>query len=250
MIILGIDIGGTSIKAGRVNTVTGEIVGDKIKVVTPHPSTREALLEAVAGVVAHFDHKGPVGIGFPGVIRSGVIATAASFDKVLIGMPLGDALRERTGVTSVTLVNDADAAGLGEASFGGIPASAGLVVVLTLGTGIGGALVYHGRLVPNFEPGRWLIPDYRKPGTRTDVEFILSAINRQKLGLSWETWATMFNAYLAELHATLWPEMIVLGGGGAYDADKFMPFLKADCPVHIARLGNDAGLIGAALAAR
>lgn len=250
MIILGIDIGGTSIKAGLVNTVTGEIVGDKTRVATPQPCTREALLEAVAGIVKHFDHTGPVGMGFPGVIQSGAIATAANLGPQLVGMKLAEELKARTGLTFVTLVNDADAAGLGEAAFGGIPASSGMVVVLTLGTGIGGALVYHGKLVPNFEPSRFRILNPFKPGTEIDVEDLLSAVNREKLGISWEDWAKWFNDYLEEIYAILWPEQFVLGGGGAYQAEHFMHLLKARCPIHIARLGNDAGIIGAALAAK
>lgn len=248
MLILGIDIGGTSIKAGLVNTDTGEIVGEKLKVPTPVPSARAALLDALAGVVKHFGHRGPVGMGFPGVILSGAIATSANMDKGLIDMKLGEELRARTGVASVTLVNDADAAGLGEAIFGGIPESVGMVVVLTLGTGIGGALIRHDRLIPNFEPGRWQIPS--DGGGHVDAEVLLSAVNREKNGMSWADWAARFDTYLAEIHAVLWPEMFVLGGGGAYAADEFLHLLNPPCPVHIARLGNDAGIIGAALAAR
>ncbi len=250
MIILGIDIGGTSIKAGLVNTITGAIVGDKMRVVTPQPCTREALLEALAGIVGAFAHTGPVGMGFPGVIQSGTIATAANLDHRLVGVKLAEDLKARTDLTFVTLVNDADAAGLGEAAFGGIPASSGMVVVLTLGTGIGGALIYQGKLVPNFEPARFRIRNPNKPSEETDAENILSAVNREKLGTSWEDWAKGFNDYLDEIFSVLWPEQFVLGGGGSGGSEKFLHLLKARCPVHIARLGNDAGIIGAALAAK
>jgi polyphosphate glucokinase len=250
MQILGIDIGGTSIKAGVVNTVTGAIIGEKLRIPTPQPCTREALLGALGDIVAEFKHTGPVGMGFPGVIQSGAIATAANIGEPLVGMRLGEELQKKTGLSFVTLVNDADAAGLGEAAVGGIPASSGMVIVLTLGTGIGGALIYHGKLVPNFEPSRFLVPNPLQPGTNIDAEDLLSAINREKLGLSWEFWAKHFNDYLDNIYAILWPEQFVLGGGGAYNADKFMHLLKARCPIHIARLGNDAGIVGAALAAR
>ena len=208
MNILGLDIGGTSIKAGLVNTVTGEILGDKLRVVTPRPCTRDALLDALAGIVKHFDHTGPVGMGFPGVIRTGAIATAANLGPQLVGMELGEDLKRRTGLAFITLVNDADAAGLGEAAFGGIPASSGMVIVLTLGTGIGGALVYQGRLVPNFEPARFRIRNPLEPGTETDAENLLSAVNQEKLGISWADWAKWFNDYLEEIYAILWPDPV------------------------------------------
>ena len=249
MLILGIDIGGTTLKAALVNTVTGEITGEKLRVATPSPSTPEALLDALVGIVKHFKHTGPVGVGFPGVIQSGAIATAANFEKSLIGVRLGDELKKRAGVTAVSLVNDADAAGLGEAAFGGIPSSSGVVIVLTLGTGIGGAIIHNGKLVPNFEPGHWEILNPNGPG-EIDAEWTLSAVNREKLGQSWEQWAAAFGDFLRQIHKAMWPEAFVLGGGGAGGAAHFLPHQKAPCPVHIARRGNDAGIIGAALAAK
>lgn len=250
MLTLGIDIGGTSIKAGLVNTVTGEIVGDKLRVPTQQPGTRGSLLAALAGVVKHFGHTGPVGIGFPGVILSGTIATAANLGDLFVGMKLAEELKSRTGLSFVSLVNDADAAGLAEAAFGGIPQSSGMVIVLTLGTGIGGALVYGGKLIPNFEPSRFRIRNPNKPDEEMDVEDLLSEINRQNSGMSWDEWAERFNAYLDELFSIFWPELFILGGGGSYSADKFLDKLKVRCPIHIATLGNDAGIIGAALAAK
>ncbi len=250
MLTLGIDIGGTSLKAALVNTSTGEIPGDHAKVPTPSPCTREALLTALADLVAKFHHTGPVGVGFPGVIRNGAIATAANLGASLVGWNLAEALKQRCGLPKVSLVNDADAAGLAIAAYSGNEISPGLTVVLTLGTGIGGALVYNGKLVPNFEPARYRIRNPANPGgDLVDAETILSEINRQKLGLSWEAWAAPFNAYLGEIHATLWPEQILLGGGGAHRSAEFMHLIHAPCPVHIAHLGNDAGILGAALSA-
>lgn len=251
MLILGIDIGGTSLKAALVNTATGEIAGEHAKVPTPSPCTREALLAALAGLVAKFGHTGPVGIGFPGVIRNGAIATAANLGAPLIGWNLAEALRQQCALPKVSLVNDADAAGLAIAAYSGNEVSPGLTVVLTLGTGIGGALVYGGKLVPNFEPARYRIRHPLNPtGPLVDAETVLSEINRQKLGLSWEQWAAPFSDYLGEIHATLWPEQILLGGGGAHKSAEFLHLLKAPCPVRIAHLGNDAGILGAALAAQ
>ncbi len=250
MNILGIDIGGTSIKAALVNIATGEIVGATTKIATPSPCTRENLMEALVGLVRQSGHTGPVGLGFPGVIRNGVVATAANLGASLVGWRLAEELRQRCGLTKVTLVNDADAAGLATAAYSEGEVSPGLTVVLTLGTGIGGALVYAGKLVPNFEPARYRIKNpLGAPGEEIDAECLLSEINRQKLNLTWEQWAAWFSDYLTEVHNTLWPDQILLGGGGAHKADHFMHLLKAPCPVRIAHLGNDAGILGAALAA-
>lgn len=250
MIILGIDIGGTSLKASLVNTTTGTFVGDHTKVVTPQPCTPEALLAALAGIVAHFGHTGPVGIGFPGVIRNGVVVTAANLGPQLVGLRLAEELQKRCALPKVALVNDADAAGLAIAAYSGAEVSPGLTVVLTLGTGIGGALVYGGKLVPNFEPARYRLKNpLGAPGDEIDAEYLLSEINRQKLNLTWAQWSAWFSAYLTEVHNTLWPEQILLGGGGAHQSEHFLHLLHAPCPVRIAHLGNEAGILGAALAA-
>lgn len=249
--ILGIDIGGTSLKAALVNTSAGEIVGEIRRVPTPQPCTREALLDALVGIVRDFGHAGAVGVGFPGVIRNGVVATAANLGESLIGWRLAEDLRARCALPKVALVNDADAAGLAIAAYSGNEVTPGLTVVLTLGTGIGGALVYGGKLVPNFEPARYRIRNpLAAPGEEIEAECLLSEINRQKLNLTWEQWSAWFSDYLSEIHATLWPEQILLGGGGAHQSKHFLHLLKAPCPVRIAHLGNDAGILGAALAAR
>lgn len=251
MNILGIDIGGTSIKAALVNTETGTISGRSVRLATPAPCTREALLATLAGIVKDFAHSGPVGLGFPGVILSGVVATAANMHPELVGMRLGDELRARTGCASVSVVNDADAAGLAIATLGDREVTQGLTIVLTLGTGIGGALIHGGRLIPNFEPARYRVRNpLGQPGDEIEAEYLLSEINRQKLNLTWEQWSSWFGDYLAEIHATLRPEKIILGGGGAYQSAHFMPLLKTPCPVSITHLGNEAGILGAALAAR
>lgn len=251
MTLLGIDIGGTSIKAAIVDTTTGKIIGDPAKITTPAPCSREALLDSLAGLVSHFNHTGPVGLGFPGVVRNGSVVTAANLGPQLIGWELSDSLHQLCALPKVSLVNDADAAGLAIAAYSGNEVTPGLTMVLTLGTGIGGALVYGGKLVPNFEPARLRLKNpLGSPGDEIDAECLLSEINRQKLNLTWEQWTTWFNDYLTELHDVLWPEQILLGGGGAHHSEHFLHLLKAPCPVRIAHLGNDAGILGAALSAQ
>ena len=251
MIILGIDIGGTNIKYALTETSSGKLLGEITRVPTPKPCTQEALLVALSAVISTTGHRGHVGIGFPGIVRSGLIAAAANLDPDLVGVRLVDKLKARTGLHHISLVNDADAAGLAIAAYDKSEIAPGLTLVLTLGTGIGGALVHGGRLVPNLEPGQMYIPNpFGAPGERIRAEKVLSDINREKLGLTWERWAELFSAYLEELHLLLQPELIILGGGGAHKSDHFLHLLKAPCPIHIARLGNDAGVIGAALAAK
>lgn len=251
MNILGIDIGGTSIKYALVETSSGKLLGEVMRMPTPKPCTQEALLVALSAIISASGHRGPVGVGFPGIVRSGVIAAASNLDPDLIGVRLVDKLKARTGLYQVTLVNDADAAGLAIAAYDKSEIAPGLTLVLTLGTGIGGALVHGGHLVPNLEPGQIHIPNpLGATGERIRAEKLLSAINREKLGLSWERWAGLFNEYLEELHMLLQPELIILGGGGAHNAQHFLHLLKAPCPIHIAQLGNDAGVIGAALSAK
>lgn len=251
MIILGIDIGGTNIKYALVETSSGKTLGEVMRTPTPRPCTQEALLVALSSIISATGHRGHVGIGFPGIVRSGLIAATANLDPDLIGVRLVDKLKARTGLHDISLVNDADAAGLAIAAYDNSEIAPGLTLVLTLGTGIGGALVYGGRLVPNLEPGQMLIPNPLDPrGERIRAEKLLSDISREKHGLDWETWAKLFSEYLEELHMLLQPELIILGGGGAHKAENFLHLLKAPCPIHIARLGNDAGVIGAALSAK
>ncbi len=251
MIILGIDIGGTNIKYALVRTSTGMLIGDVMRTPTPKPCTQESLLVALSSIIVATGHSGHVGIGFPGIVRSGVIGAASNLDPDLIGVRLVDKLKARTGLHHITLVNDADAAGLAIAAYDKSEIAPGVTLVLTLGTGIGGALVHGGNLVPNLEPGQIHIPNpLGAPGERIRAEKLLSDINREKLGLSWERWAELFNEYLEELHMLLQPELIILGGGGAHKAEHFLHLLKAPCPIHIAQLGNDAGVIGAALSAK
>ncbi|MGC4028419.1 MAG: ROK family protein [Steroidobacteraceae bacterium] len=238
---LGIDVGGSSIKHGVVEVASGSLAGPLGAVPTPQPSAPQALVAAITGIVAGTGAGMPVGVTLPSVIRQGTIHTAANVDASLIGFPIESALREATG-RHVVCLNDADAAGLAEMRLGAGRGQGGVVMVLTLGTGIGSALFVDGRLVPNTELGHLQMRGQ-------DAECWASARVRTEQGLGWEAWAQRVTEYLDLVHALFWPELFVLGGGVSEEFGHFGPLLKARCPVKPARLGAAAGVVGAALAA-
>lgn len=241
MDILGIDIGGTGIKAAIVDTDQGTLRTERLRVLTPHPSTPSAVSKAVARVVQQFDWKGPIGCTFPAIVSSGVIRSAANVDKGWIGLNGQDLLSKATG-RPVVLLNDADAAGIAELRFGAGRGQPGLVILLTLGTGIGSALLYDGRLVPNAELGHLEIRG-------RDAEKRCSEVVRQKKKMSWKRWARRLNEYLNRLEFLFSPDLFIIGGGASHNQDKFLPRLKTRAPVVVAHFLNEAGIIGAALAA-
>lgn len=247
MQVLGIDIGGTGIKGSPVDTKTGKMLGERYRVSTPKPATEAALLEVIQAQVEHFKWKGPIGCGFPGVIRRQEIHTAANLDKSLVGINLGKTIERATGCRAWCL-NDADAAGFAEMRFGTGVGASGVTLLITIGTGLGTALFVDRDLVPNCEMGHVLMR--MKPNKRVaDAETLASDSARRRDELSWKRWAKRFDHYLHVMHDLLWPELIILGGGGAEKGDKFLPRLKVPCPVKLARMGNQAGIIGAAVAA-
>lgn len=241
MDVLGIDIGGTGIKAAIVNAVSGEIVGERVRVPTEARVTRGSLLSTLGEILDHFAWRGPVGCGFPGVIRRGRIFTAANLGSDLEGLNLQSAMRERFGV-ACHVVNDADAAALAESAFGAARGERGLVLVLTVGTGIGSALVIDGTLVPNIELGH---AEFRGHV----AEHFVSNRTRKQEDLSWKHWALRFDGYLRHLQRIVQPDLFVIGGGGAKKPEKFAPYLNVKTPVRFARYGNRAGIIGAAVGA-
>jgi polyphosphate glucokinase len=239
--ILGIDIGGTGIKAAPVDTATGELTAERQKIATPHPSTPGAVSAVVADLVRDFSWNGPVGITFPGVVVDGVIRTAANVDKKWIGT---DARKQFSAATKlpVGVINDADAAGLAEVRFGAGRNVPGTVLLLTFGTGIGSALFTDGVLVPNTEFGHIEVRG-------KDAEKRASEIVREDRDLSWEQWAGRVSEYLEHVEGLLSPKLIILGGGVSRKADKFVPLLtKLQAPVVPATMHNDAGIVGAAMA--
>lgn len=241
MEILGIDIGGTGIKGAPVNVVRGELSGDRFRLRTPTPATPAAVAKTVAKIVKHFDWQGPVGCGFPAVVRHGRVDTAANISNKWIGTDARSLFEAATGCT-VTVLNDADVAGMAEMRFGAGRGRGGVVLVLTLGTGIGSSLFTDGKLVPNTEFGHVQIRG------RAAERWAADSV-RERKGLSWKKWAARLDEYLAAVHFYVWPELIILGGGVSKRHAKFLPHLSIDAEIVPAQLRNEAGIIGAAAAA-
>jgi polyphosphate glucokinase len=240
--VLGIDIGGTGVKAAPVDTATGTLVAERQKFDTPHPATPDAVVDLVTKLVKAFDWTGPAGITFPGVVIDGMIHTAANLDASWIGVDGAKLFGEATKLP-VTLLNDGDAAGVAEMEFGAGKGEPGTVLLLTLGTGIGSALFVNGILVPNTEFGHIQIRG-------KDAEKRASEHAREEHDLSWGTWAGRVDEYLAHMEALLSPRLIIIGGGVSKKSGKFLPLLTGlRAQVVPAAMLNDAGIVGAALAA-
>src|SRR4051794_17867071 len=237
---LGIDIGGTGIKGAVVDLATGQFAVERLRIDTPKPATPEAMSAVVGRITEHFEWTGPVGCTFPGVVQHGVIRTAANVDHSWVEVA-GDELFAKVTGGPVVVVNDADAAGVAEARFGHPEANKGLVVLLTLGTGIGSAILMDGVLVPNSEFG------HLKMGKK-DAERRAAESVREQEDLGWKGWARRLSDYLQALESLLWPDLFVLGGGVSKKADKFIPHIRCSTPVVAAQLLNQAGIVGAALA--
>jgi polyphosphate glucokinase len=239
--VLGIDIGGSGIKGALIDQTTGVATTDRFRLPTPQPATPDEVCNVVEAVVEHFGWLGPVGCTYPGVIKQGVVHTAANVDKRWIGVNIYSLLSQRIK-GPVTVLNDADAAGLAEAYFGAAKGRQGVVLLLTLGTGIGSALIVDGRLVPNTELGHLEIGGH-------EAEHIASDKVREKGKLGWKSWAKRLNQVLEVYEALLWPDLFVIGGGVSKKHELFLPLLTVRTPVVPAALRNMAGIIGAALAA-
>jgi polyphosphate glucokinase len=241
--LIGVDIGGTGIKAGVVDSRRGVLVGERLRVLTPQPATPEAVVAATAELVATLGPtQGPIGVGVPGPIVGGRVMMMANMDESWVGEPASERFSAAIG-RPVTVLNDADAAAVAEMRFGAGRGVRGTVLVLTLGTGIGSALFVDGVLVPNLELGHIEIRG-------KDAERRASAGARERRGLSWVDWAPYLDEYLDRIDQLIWPDLIILGGGISKRADKFVPLLSARPPVVPAALRNEAGIVGAALRAR
>ena len=240
MEVLGIDIGGTGVKGAVVDTATGKLVRDRFRLLTPQPATPKALCRTASEVAAHFEWSGPVGCGFPGIIRQGVVRSAAHVSRKWLGKNVKENLDEATGC-SFRVLNDADVAGLAEARFGAGKDEAGVVLLLTLGTGIGSALFIDGTLVPNTEFGHVELKGH-------DAEYWAADSVRKKRKLGWKKWARQVNLYLQTMEFYLSPDLIIIGGGASRKHEKFIPQLELDARVVPAQLRNEAGIVGAAVA--
>lgn len=238
--VLGVDIGGSGIKAALVDVERGTLVGDRVRVETPQPAAPEAVLRATADLVAGMG-EGPVGVGFPAAILRGRVMTASNIDRRWIGLQADHLLTEALG-RPVSLLNDADAAGLAEVRFGAGRDVPGVVLMLTLGTGIGSALFLDGRLVPNTELGHLEIRG-------KDAERRAASSVRTERHLSWARWARRLNEVLDRIDLLFWPDLVILGGGVSRRADRFLPLIATRPRVVAARLQNEAGIVGAALRA-
>ncbi len=251
-VAIGVDIGGSGIKAGAVDVATGRFVGERFRVATPVPSTPEAVIEATARLVARIERSEavraaglegplPVGIGIPSVVRGGVTRSAANIDPGWVDHPAEIEFSRALG-RHAALVNDADAAGVAEMRFGAGIGKTGVVLVLTLGTGLGSGLFVDGILVPNVELGHMEIRG-------RDAERRSAAAARVRRGLSWKAWAADLDEHLIAIDKLFSPSLFILGGGVSKNADKFVPHLTVRVPIVPAALRNDAGIVGAAMVA-
>ena len=241
----GIDIGGSGIKGAPVDLLAGEFSAERVRIPTPKPATPKAVAQAVAALVDSFDLSAdlPIGVTFPAVIQHGIARSAANVDDSWIGTDVTAVIADATG-RRVLAVNDADAAGYAETLYGAARGHSGIVLVVTLGTGIGSCLVVDGTLVPNTELGHLEIDGH-------DAESRAADSAREREDLSWEQWAERLQRYFRVVEDLLWPDLIVVGGGVSKRHAHFLPLLDLRTPIVPAALRNAAGIVGAAaLAAR
>lgn len=241
MEILGIDIGGSGIKGGLVNVETGELVSERLRLNTPQPATPKAVVATVDALVKRFAWGGVVGCTFPAIMRRGVAHSAANVDSAWIGTNAEELIRQKTGNPS-RVINDADAAGVAEISFGAGRDVKGIVVMLTIGTGIGSAIFLDGKLLPNTELG------HLELGGKV-AEHKASDRVREEEELSWKKWGARLNKYLNHVQFLFSPDLFIIGGGVSKRFDLFSAYLKLSTPIVPAQLKNDAGIVGAAMAA-
>ncbi|WP_068396529.1 polyphosphate--glucose phosphotransferase [Kribbia dieselivorans] len=240
-IAFGVDVGGSGIKGAPVNLNKGSLIGDRLRIPTPTPATPEAVADVIGQVVAAHDEvrgDAPIGVTVPGVVTHGVVRSAANIDPSWIGVDAKALFEERLG-HPVHVVNDADAAGVAEMAYGAAEDVRGLVILTTLGTGIGTALIHDGVLVPNSELGHLELDG-------GDAEDTAASSAREREDLSWEDWAKRLQRYYRHVEDVLWPDLFVVGGGVSSQANQFLPLLDLRTPIVAAKLRNKAGIIGAA----
>ncbi len=238
---MGIDIGGTGVKAALVDTQSGAMTTERVRLPTPQPATPAAVMKAIQELQRQLQWQGPVGCGFPGLVKSGRVQRAPNLDSSWVGYDLAGELRAQLGVARVAIGNDADAAGLAEFRFGAGRGVTGTVLVITLGTGIGSAVFRDGVLLPDTELGH-----LEMRGKVSEKRAAASV--RTNRGLSWKKWAARLNDYLVHVEYLLGVDLFIIGGGVSKKPEKFFPYLQGvGCRVEAARMGNAAGIIGAAM---
>ena len=242
MQVLGIDVGGSGIKGAPVDTKTGKLLTERVRIKTPKGAEPQPVADVVAEIAKSFKWTQPIGIGFPAPIKGGVTLMAANVSEKWVGTNADELFTKTTGC-DCTMINDADAAGLAEMKFGAGKGQLGTVIMITLGTGIGTAIFYRGNLLPNAEFGHLEM-------NGKDAEHRASDAVRQRAELSWKKYAKRLNKYLLQMEKLFWPDLFIIGGGISKESEKYIPLLKIKTPVIPAQFLNEAGIVGAALAAR
>lgn len=241
MEVLGIDIGGSGIKGAPVDTDMGTLLAQRYRLLTPTPAKPQAVAETVVKICKKFKWKGSLGIGFPGVIRRGVTLTAANIHDDWVGLNAAKFIKKVTG-RKTCIINDADAAGLAEITFGAGKDRQGVILLVTIGTGLGTAIFSDGHLVPNSEFGHLEIDG-------VEAEWLASDAARKRENLSWKKWGHRFNHYLQTMEKLFWPDLIILGGGISKKHEQFKQYITVQAEVIPAQMMNEAGIIGAAVGA-
>lgn len=246
---IGIDIGGTGIKGGIVNLENGKLQGSCLRLPTPQPATPSAVGDVVSQIIdeltarsgENLDRTSPIGVTFPGVVQHGISRSAANMDRAFLDFEIGAFFSDHLQ-RHIAVINDADAAGLAEARYGAGEAVHGTVLVITLGTGLGSALIFDGALVPNTELGHLSIDGL-------GAEIRASAVARERDGLSWEEYSTRLQRYFTELEFIFSPKLFIVGGGISLRTNEYLPLLSLHTPIRPAQLHNEAGIVGAAMQA-
>ena len=241
-ILLGLDIGGSGIKGALVDTDAGKLVSDRHRLDTPKPATPTNMAETVSQLVAEFDYSGPVGCSFPSVIIDGMALTAGNIDKSWRGTPVDAEFERATGLPFLVL-NDADAAGIAEMRLGAGIGLEGMVIMVTIGTGLGSGIFYNGQLIPNIELGHMPGKDGQP------IERYAGNLARKTAGLSYEEWGPRFNYFLERVTRVFTPDHYILGGGASKKFELYKDAIKVPTAIHVAKFRNEAGIIGAAVAA-
>ncbi|MEW4924037.1 polyphosphate--glucose phosphotransferase [Algibacter sp. 2305UL17-15] len=241
MEILGIDIGGTGMKGALVDSETGELTSERFRIPTPKSRKPDDMARVFKDIIDHFNYDGPVGCGFPTITKHGICKSTSNLNKGWLNVNIKTLFSEVSGLP-VTVVNDADAAGYAVMNYGIGKGEGGLVIMITIGTGLGSGAFYNGKLIPNFELGQIPYKKHRK------IEKWAAASVKKRKNLSYKKWGKRFNTFLELVEVIVCPDLIILGGGTSKHFDKFEKWITVETPVKASHLGNHAGIIGAAVA--